>query len=94
MSSPQTESKSKIETKNDSKSGSKSSQKNREPTQTATGKEANLSLPVNRLEELDLNNCAVEIKDLKFTYNKAAGYLLDNFTMTFPRSAMYALFVH
>lgn len=48
----------------------------------------NHSIPVNKLEELDLNNCVIEIKDLKFTYNKANGYLLDGFTMTFPRSAM------
>ena len=44
----------------------------------------------NKLDELDLNDIAVEIKNLKFTYEASkAGYLLNDISLTFPRSAMY-----
>ena len=54
-----------------------------------SSKPTNALITSNKLDDLDLNDCVIEIKDLKFTYNKSSGYLLDGFTMTFPRGAMY-----
>ena len=45
-------------------------------------------IPPNRLNELDLNDCAVEIRNMKFYYNRSKK-ILDNFSLTFPRGAMY-----
>ncbi|CAG2112026.1 unnamed protein product, partial [Medioppia subpectinata] len=49
------------------------------------------TIPPNRLEELDLNDLSVELKDVKFTYDKSKGLLLNNINMSFPRSAIYGL---
>jgi len=48
-------------------------------------------LASDKIDSLDWDDLTVEIRNLKFTYQKKKGYLLQDINMTFPKSAMYDL---